>query len=300
MPAKRAPAGRVHPDAKVLVDTKARTVTIPATVARQGTHDVLRGAIEYVLVAKGGKDYETVFATDLPAQQIYSALLSIGLTPGRPAGDDTLPRGSPVEILAVYEAGGKQQRRPVDEFILHLPTKKPLGPRPWPFTGSPTTTDPASGKKVLQASLTGSIIGLHYTDGSPLFQNPRPECRKDNIYAANTKTLPPAGTRVRIVFRRVIPKLPEGSRRVRVFITGRVQGVGFRAFTQRQARLLKLTGFVRNLRDGRVEAVIEGPSKDVDKLLAKLRRGPRAARVRDHQVKDEPPEGDMQDFEVER
>jgi acylphosphatase len=94
--------------------------------------------------------------------------------------------------------------------------------------------------------------------------------------------------------------LPAGLRRVHVFVSGRVQGVGFRAFTQQQARLLKLTGWVRNLDDGRVEAVIEGPAKAVDALLVKLKIGPGGARVDATEAKDEPAEGKFDDFLVLR
>lgn len=66
---------------------------------------------------------------------------------------------------------------------------------------------------------------------------------------------------------------PDG-RRVHVFVSGRVQGVGFRFFTETAARNLGLTGWVRNLSDGRVEAVIEGPSDKVAALLDQMRKGP--------------------------
>lgn len=65
----------------------------------------------------------------------------------------------------------------------------------------------------------------------------------------------------------------------RVLITGRVQGVGFRAACARAARQLGVAGEVRNLDDGRVEVVVTGPSPAVDQLVAWCRRGPRGARV---------------------
>lgn len=68
---------------------------------------------------------------------------------------------------------------------------------------------------------------------------------------------------------------------VRATISGTVQGVGFRGFTERELRALGATGYVRNLADGRVEAVIEGDSEVVDLALAILSEGPRGARVAD-------------------
>ncbi|HPD17677.1 MAG TPA: acylphosphatase [Planctomycetota bacterium] len=95
-----------------------------------------------------------------------------------------------------------------------------------------------------------------------------------------------------------MPKAVQGARRVHVFVTGRVQGVGFRAWTEREARMLKLAGWVKNLPDGRVEAVIEGPPEAVAALVEKLKAGPRAAKVENLDVKDEPAEGGFEGFET--
>ena len=64
-----------------------------------------------------------------------------------------------------------------------------------------------------------------------------------------------------------------------VRVTGRVQGVGFRAATVRQAHLLGVTGWVRNAPDGSVEALIQGDAEQVDRMLSWLHRGPPSARV---------------------
>jgi acylphosphatase len=64
-----------------------------------------------------------------------------------------------------------------------------------------------------------------------------------------------------------------------VVIGGRVQGVGFRAWVEREALLRGLNGWVRNLPNGDVEAVFAGPRASVDAMIAACRIGPRAARV---------------------
>jgi acylphosphatase len=282
----------------VVVDAAAKSVRVPAAAAKQGVYEQLKGAIEYALVSKGGKAYESLFITPCSPEAIAAALAKIGLRPGEPAGDGALPKGAPVQITAEWLADAKQVRRSIDEFVIYTRTGKPLEARPWVFTGSTQAYDPAADKQVLQAALTKSIIGLHYSDRSPLVQNPRPEARQENIYKANVAALPPAGTQVHLVFGRVAAKAPAGVSRVHVFVSGRVQGVGFRAFTQREARRLKLTGWVKNLADGRVEAVIEGPKDKLDALLAKIRRGPRAARVTKLDSNDEPAQGDLGKFEI--
>jgi acylphosphatase len=88
-------------------------------------------------------------------------------------------------------------------------------------------------------------------------------------------------------------------RRVRVFISGRVQGVFFRAETQRAANSFNITGWVRNLPDGRVEALIEGDDVDVYKMIAWCHQGPPAARVENVAAREEYyTGGEFQDFTI--
>jgi acylphosphatase len=68
-------------------------------------------------------------------------------------------------------------------------------------------------------------------------------------------------------------------RRLHAVVSGRVQGVGFRASAQQVAQRLGLAGWVRNLADGRVELEAEGPPVVLDQLLAWLRKGPSLSRV---------------------
>ena len=65
----------------------------------------------------------------------------------------------------------------------------------------------------------------------------------------------------------------------RAVVTGRVQGVGYRFFAERAARELDVRGWVRNLPDGSVEAVVEGEEDAIARFLDRLRQGPRGARV---------------------
>ena len=85
---------------------------------------------------------------------------------------------------------------------------------------------------------------------------------------------------------------------VHVMISGRVQGVFFRAETERMAKNLKLTGWVRNREDGRVEALFEGEDKAVDKMVDWCYSGPPGARVDNVIIDDEPYTGNYQSFRV--
>lgn len=67
--------------------------------------------------------------------------------------------------------------------------------------------------------------------------------------------------------------------RAHLFISGVVQGVSYRASTQQQAQRLGVVGWVRNLQDGRVEAVVQGSKEKVDDLIRWCHRGPSAAKV---------------------
>lgn len=85
----------------------------------------------------------------------------------------------------------------------------------------------------------------------------------------------------------------------RYFVSGMVQGVGFRYFTQEEAERLKLCGYVRNLLDGRVEVYAMGSSEQLDKMRSVLERGPSGAIVTD--IREEPASPDSQyagDFSI--
>ena len=82
-------------------------------------------------------------------------------------------------------------------------------------------------------------------------------------------------------------------RRVRVRVSGRVQGVFFRAETRARAESLGVAGWVRNTGDGSVEGVLEGSDDHVESLLAWCRRGPAGAQVDDVETAEEEPTGDI-------
>jgi len=86
--------------------------------------------------------------------------------------------------------------------------------------------------------------------------------------------------------------------RARVFASGRVQGVFFRSETRHNAHKHGVTGWVRNLRDGRVEVVFEGEKEDVEKLIEFCKRGSSGARVTKIEVLWETYTGEFDNFRI--
>jgi acylphosphatase len=87
-------------------------------------------------------------------------------------------------------------------------------------------------------------------------------------------------------------------KRLHILITGMVQGVFFRAHMQRVARSLELTGWVKNLADGKVEATVEGSEINLASMLDWCREGSPGAVVSQVEVRDESYTGDYTDFSV--
>lgn len=86
--------------------------------------------------------------------------------------------------------------------------------------------------------------------------------------------------------------------RARVFVSGRVQGVFFRATAAAEARSRRVAGWARNLPDGRVEAVFQGPQDAVAGMIAWCREGPPGARVADVEVGWETPDPGLSGFDA--
>lgn len=86
--------------------------------------------------------------------------------------------------------------------------------------------------------------------------------------------------------------------RAHVVITGRVQGVCFRAETQRVANNYALTGWVRNMPDGNVEAIFEGQEEDVGKMIRWCHKGPPHAHVQAVSIKNEPFRDEFDRFSI--
>jgi acylphosphatase len=86
--------------------------------------------------------------------------------------------------------------------------------------------------------------------------------------------------------------------RVHIWVRGRVQGVGFRAFVAQSAMLMGLTGWVRNMAYDQVETIAEGERAILEKFAEVVKTGPRASRVDESRIEWETPTGEFNTFEV--
>lgn len=262
-------------------------VRLAGRVAKQGTYAELKGAIEYVACCPGGKKYEALFVCPVDPEALGQALKKIGLEPGKPAREENgkrrLPEGGRVRIKVEWLQGAQKRQVPLETLVLDTVTSQPMRQVEWVFTGSRQVRDPASGKTVLEAKLVQNLIALHHLDASVLLQNPLEDAQKDSRYQANLPALPPEGTAVTLLLEAASVATKAGgepkTRRVHLLISGRVQGVGFRAFTQRYAQKLGIKGWVRNLPTGEVELAAEGPEEAMAEFEKQVRQGPRWAKV---------------------
>lgn len=85
----------------------------------------------------------------------------------------------------------------------------------------------------------------------------------------------------------------------RYLVRGRVQGVGFRWFVEREAHMLGLAGWVRNNHDGGVEVLAQGTREQLSGLHSRLREGPRAARVDSVEVSEASPTAGLSSFRIQ-
>lgn len=89
-------------------------------------------------------------------------------------------------------------------------------------------------------------------------------------------------------------------KRAHIFIEGEVQGVFYRAWTRSQAEKLGLTGWVKNLQDGRVEAVFQGPREQIEAMIEKCKAGSKLARPSFVDVTWEDAKSSIKEFEIKR
>jgi len=284
--------------------TEEKRIEIEAEISKElGRYaEELRGAIEYLAVAEGGKEYESILILKCKPDAVYNSLIKLGLKEGKAAIYDedtkkhTLPKGPPVRLFVEWkDKSGKTKRVRAEELVRNVNTKKPMWNIGWVFTGSRKGIfDPESDDEVLMANVTGSVVSLHHGDDSTILQNPLAEAAEANVpYRTNNEVMLEPGTEVKFIIDADNPVI-----QMYILISGEVQGVGFRDFTQKNATQLKIKGYAKNLKDGKVEVVAEGPRRALDKLVAKLCDGPPKAKVEDVSIEERPSNGKYNDFSI--
>ena len=245
----------------------------------------LRGAVEYLVCGRDGKEYESIIVVDATAKEIYEALSKLGVEVGTPPGYDAekdapIPPTGTAFIMSIEwkdgDAPDKGKKVRAEELILNVKTQKPLQQVAWIYSGSRIVPDLDSEDEdamMPQAFMSNDIVALRVFDASALFQNPLPESSEENIYKKNDSLLPELGTAITLTI--------EVNQKMQLYvrISGKVQGVGFRNFTQRHAKQLGINGYAKNLPNGQVEVVAEGDTVQLDALVNLLKKGPPSASV---------------------
>ncbi|MFT5594251.1 MAG: acylphosphatase [Oceanicoccus sp.] len=99
---------------------------------------------------------------------------------------------------------------------------------------------------------------------------------------------------------RVVPVQQDQLQAYHVYVSGKVQGVYYRASTAKKAQLLGLSGWVKNLTDGRVELFAQGPVESLEQLLSWCQKGPILAKISDIEYEMAQVDANMAQFEVMR
>ena len=265
-----------------------------------GTYDEhLKGAVEYLLCGPGGKEYESIIVVNSSAQEIYDAMLKLGVERGTPPMYDEEKdemigaTGTDVLVFVEWETDGETKRVRGEDLLQDTRSQKPMQHVAWVFSGSREIPDLDSEDEeamIPQAFVGNDIIALNYIDGSALFQCPIPS--EESPYKKNAEMLPPLGTSVTVT-------IEVNSQMQRyILISGKVQGVGFRHFTRQNAMRLGVHGYAKNLPNGKVEVVAEGDKATLDEFVKILWKGPPASRVDDVKVEARPHSGEYTSFGV--
>ena len=280
-------------DGHLQIMEKEKKIVLKGKISEAlGEYDAhLKGAVEYLVCGRNGKEYESIIVVDATAKEIYDALEKLGVAVGTPPAYDeekdepTPPKGTALIISAEWKDGDTAKKVRAEELVFNVKTQKPMQQVAWIYSGSRIVSDLDSDDEdamIPQAFMSNDIVALKRFDASALFQNPLPESEEENIYKKNDALLPKLGTPV-ILTIEVNPKM-----QLFVLIEGKVQGVGFRNFTQMNAKQLGINGYAKNLPNGKVEVVAEGDKAQLDALVALLKKGPRYARVDSLHVDERP------------
>ncbi len=296
-------SGIAWADGHLQIKEKEQKLVLKGKISEAlGEYDAhLKGAVEYLVCGHNGKEYESIVVVDATAKEIYEALEKFGVAVGTPPGYDeekdepTPPKGTEFLFYVEWKDGDTAKKVRAEDLIFNVKTQKPMSRVAWIYSGSRVVADLDSDDEdamIPQAFMSNDIVALKRFDASALFQNPLPESEEENIYKKNDALMPKLGTPVMLTI--------EVNRKIQLFvlISGKVQGVGFRNFTQMNAKQLGINGYAKNLPNGKVEVVAEGDKAQLDALVVLLKKGPRFARVDSLDVDERPFTGEYKTFGI--
>lgn len=196
--------GAAQESGSLQIDAARGAISFAARVAKFDQYEQLKGAIEYLVVMPGGKEYESVFVAPVDPIALYEGLKKIGVEPGKSGSTEekTPPEGGRLRIWVEWKDGDKDRREPAETFVLDVLSGKPMEVKPWVFTGSREVFNPAEGKMTLGVLNTKNLIALYHNDATVLVQ-PSSLAKDPHQFKVNKPAVPREGTPVRIVLEAV-------------------------------------------------------------------------------------------------
>jgi len=193
---------------RIKVDVRTKQITV------EGRFCLEEGILDYLGVAAGGKEYESVTSLNCAGSRLHAGLLAIGAVPGptpqmlallrkAPPKDRPLPKrpGTSLEITAVWTVDGKEVSVPATRLLFNRRTRKAQNAGGWTFTGSYFAKD-AEGKEFYMADIDRTLIAVVYDGGAVIgFDHDagNPYSGPDEGYEVNKDLVPKRDTPLKIV-----------------------------------------------------------------------------------------------------
>lgn len=212
-------AGKAEPEIPnlpgIAIDRKNKVVDLEAKVILPLQADWL----ELLACMPKSREHESALSIVAKPSHVHGALLLIGLTPGSPGRSERVndelvyhpPKGPGVAVTLLFEKDGKKVEVPASDWVVEQKSRKPLADNVWLFVGS--TEYPVDGKSVYVADVEGNIISLVNFGNEVLARDTKNRGGQGggggDTWGANSKIIPPAGTKVTIRLRPVAEKKEE-------------------------------------------------------------------------------------------
>ncbi len=180
--------------ANITIDKKKGEVKVPGRVNMQ------EGLVELLACGRWGKLHESVLVIDVEPYYFQLALLLLGLEPGNKPlayqGDPHTPQGDYVDILVEWRENGKSVKKRAEELVFNRATGKSMKRTHWVFTGSIIQNG------IFIAQVEQSLVTTFH-DPATIIDNPLPAGGDDTLYYANKRVVPPVGTPVTMIVKKV-------------------------------------------------------------------------------------------------